>query len=300
MTAKILWELGEIYTAPLNLFLILLGMAYSSFHYGLFFSWRVLLFTLTLLFIHIAVNIFNNYMDYKNAKDPIYRQKTNIIGRENLSLTTVRNSFFIFLGCSFLSGLLLSYYSDLYVLLLGIIGYYVGLGYSYGKHPINSLPIAELVPAILSGFMIPMMSAYLVSYDSVTLDGFFLWNSFLAFFPMILCMFNNLLANNTCDLEEDIRNGRKTLVYYLGKKRSVLLLHLSTATIFIWIISEVFLKNDPWPVLFLLLFLPFILPKLKLYFTTQEKRITFPLVLKSMSLLMVGYPIFYFIGTLFS
>lgn len=300
MSFKILWELGEIYTAPLNLFLILLGMAYSSFHYGLFFSWRVLLFTITLLFIHIAVNIFNNYMDYQNAKDQAYRQETNIIGREHLSLRSVRNVFFLFLGLSFISGLLLSYYSDFYVLILGVVGYYVGLGYSYGRRPINSLPIAETVPAVLSGFMIPMMSAYLVSYDAVTLDRSFLLNSFLAFFPMVLCMFNNLLANNTCDLEEDIRNGRKTLVYYLGKKSSVLLLHLSTAIIFIWIAIEVSLKKEPWSVLLLVGFLPFILPKLKIYFNKQEKRTTFPLVLKSMSLLMVGYPVFYFIGTLFS
>ncbi len=32
-----------------------------------------------------------------------------------------------------------------------------------------------------------------------------------------------MLANNTCDLEVDIRNHRFTLVYYLGKARAVAL-----------------------------------------------------------------------------
>ncbi|WP_161842208.1 prenyltransferase [Candidatus Enterococcus huntleyi] len=298
MSVKILWELGEIYTAPLNLFLILLGMAYSSVTYGQFFSWRVLLFTFTLLLIHIAVNIFNNYMDYKNARDQTYRLQTNIIGREQLDLATVRNYFLFFLGLSFLSGLFLAYQSDFYVLILGGLGYYVGLGYSYGRKPINSLPIAETVPAILSGFMIPMMSAYLVSFPSVTLNSDFLLNSFLAFFPMILCMFNNLLANNTCDLEEDIRNGRHTLVYYLGKKASVLLLRSLTILIFFWVIATVLFQKEPWTLLILLALIPLIQPKLKQYFAIQNKQTTFPLVLKSMSLLMVGYPLLYFIGSL--
>ncbi|MGM0123129.1 1,4-dihydroxy-2-naphthoate octaprenyltransferase [Enterococcus sp. AZ194] len=246
MTFKILWELGEIYTAPLNLFLILLGIAYSNYTYGQFFSWRILLFTLTLLLIHIAVNIFNNYMDYQNAQDSTYQSQTNIVGREHLLLKTVRNYFLLFLGLSLVCGLLLAYYSDWYIILLGALGYSIGLGYSYGRKPINSLPIAEIVPAILSGFMIPMMSAYLTSFPTVTLDKDFLLNSFLAFFPMILCMFNNLLANNTCDLDEDIKNGRKTLVYYLGKQASVRLLQLVTATIFIWIAAAVLSKKEPW------------------------------------------------------
>ena len=298
MSFKLLWELGEIYTAPLNFFLILLGMSYSSLMYNHFYDWRVLVFMLTLTFIHIAVNIFNNYMDYKNAKDVNYKQHTNIIGRENLSLSTVSRLFFLFLILSFIFGAFLTYYSGIYILLLGTFGYYVGLGYSYGRRPINSLPIAEIVPASLSGYLIPAMSAYLASYGHVRMTGAFFQETILAFLPMVICMFNNLLANNTCDLEEDIRNGRRTLVYYIGKKRSVQLLVGLTVLAFLLIVISVWLNLAPAIALLSLVLLPLILKMIAPYIKKQSKKETFPLVLKSMSLLMVLYPVFYFLGSL--
>ncbi|MGC6768301.1 prenyltransferase [Enterococcus sp. LJL128] len=297
MSFKIIWELGEIYTAPLNFFLILLGMSYSSYHYGVFFNWRILLFTLTLSFIHVAVNIFNNYMDYQNAKDEEYKTKTNIIGREQLKLSTVRKLFFVFLLLSMVTGAILTWSSDYFILLLGIVGYYVGLGYSYGIRPINSLPIAETIPAVLSGYMIPAMSVYLTAYGKTEINGSFWGQTLLAFSPMVLCMFNNLLANNTCDLEEDIRNNRKTLVYYIGKKQSVRLLLVFLGLSFLVMVASVFLQAAPPTVLLSLLLLPLIIKLIQPYVRAQIKTQTFPLVLKAMSLMMVLYPVFYLLGS---
>ena len=39
--------------------------------------------------------------------------------------------------------------------------------------------------------------------------------------PLVTLIANIMLANNTCDLEEDIRNHRYTLVYYIGKKNAL-------------------------------------------------------------------------------
>ncbi|MCB5955249.1 prenyltransferase [Enterococcus sp. CWB-B31] len=295
MSGKILWELGEIYTAPLNFFLILLGMSFAKVEYGVFYNWRVLVFTITLLFIHIAVNIFNNYMDYQNAEDLKYKEVTNIIGREHLSLKTVRSSFLLILLLSFFTGAFLTWHSDIFVFILGVFGYYVGLGYSTGKHPINSLPIAESIPALLSGYMIPMMSAYLTSFQYQQESKGFLLKTFIVCMPMVICMFNNLLANNTCDLEEDIKNNRKTLVYYIGKKTSVRLLLVLTAVQAVSIAASVYLKLASPFLLLSLLFLPVIFFMLRPYVKRQIKKETFPIVLKAMSLMMVGYPLIYLI-----
>jgi 1,4-dihydroxy-2-naphthoate octaprenyltransferase len=110
-------------------------------------------------------------------------------------------------------------------------------------------------------------------------------------------MFNNLLANNTCDLEEDIKNNRKTLVYYLGKKRAVYLLLALTAFNYLWLALLVITHLAPISVLILYLTLPIITKSLKKYATLQDKKTTFPLVLKSMSMMMVFYPILYFLGS---
>ena len=113
-------------------------------------------------------------------------------------------------------------------------------------------------------------------------------------------MFNNLLANNTCDLEEDIENHRKTLVYYLGKPAAVKLLLTIYVFSFIWLAILVITGLAPWTVLFLLFLFPKNWQSLKKYCTLQDKKTTFPIVLKAMSAIMVIYPVLYFIGSLFA
>lgn len=53
---------------------------------------------------------------------------------------------------SFILGAYLVSQTNLMVGILGFIGFYIGLFYSYGKYPLNSLPIAETITAIASGF----------------------------------------------------------------------------------------------------------------------------------------------------
>ncbi|MEI5994629.1 prenyltransferase [Candidatus Enterococcus mansonii] len=298
MSLKILWELGEVYTTPLDWFLVLLGMAYGAYSYGNFFNWRILIFLIILFLYHITMNIFNNYMDYKNALDEQYKVHISTISKWNLSLKTVKKVFLFFLICSLFFGMILVFSTDLLIFLLGILGYYVGFGYSYGRRPINSLPIAETIPAMLSGFMIPIISAYLANYGEIKMTSQTLGVMLIGFMPMFFCMFNNLLANNTCDLEEDIKNGRRTLVYYIGKKNSVYLLIFFTVLSYVAIPVAVYFKQAPPMTLWLLVLLPITLIILRPYFQQQIKKQTFPLVLKGMSMLMFGYPVFYLIGIL--
>lgn len=55
--------------------------------------------------------------------------------------------------------------------------------------------------------------------------------------PLVTLIANIMLANNTCDLEEDIRNHRYTLVYYIGKKNALKLYFvLASLPWLLWII----------------------------------------------------------------
>lgn len=296
---KLLWELGEIYTAPLNLFLILLGVSFSTYYYNHTWNWRIILYALTILFFHVSVNIFNNFMDYKNASDAhTYKEKSNIIGRENLNLVIVKETFLFFLALASFFGLLLVWSTNLVLLGLGIIGFYVGLFYSSGPKPLNSLPIAETVTSLFSGFVIPLIGAYLCLYNEVNFSPSIIKLIFFISLPMVIMMFNNLLANNTCDLEEDIVNGRKTLVYYLGKKKAVQLFKILFVFTFLWLVALVYLKLAPLPILILVFLFPKYWKNLSPYFIVQDKQKTFPIALKNMAGVMVFYPILYTIGTL--
>lgn len=299
LTFKQFWELSEIYTAPLNLFIILLGYAIAKFQLNSLPSPEFFLFILIIVMFHITVNIFNNYMDYRNASDENYKQLTNIIGRDHLDLRFVRNFYLFNLIISFLLGLILVWRTNWVIGVLGVIGFYIGLFYSYGRRPLNSLPIAEALTGTASGFFITVVSYYLDVYQGNLITTSMIGKVFLISLPLVLMMFNNLLANNTCDLEEDIRNNRKTLVYYLGKPLAVKVLLGVYVFSFIWLFVLVITGLAPWTVLFLLFLFPKNWQSLKKYRALQDKKTTFPIVLKAMSAIMVIYPVLYFIGSLF-
>lgn len=301
MRFKQFWELAEVYTAPLNLFLILLGAAYAHFQYDVRLNIPFVIYTLTILMFHLAVNIFNNYMDYRNASDEhAYKEKTNIIGRDYLSLTVVRRYFIFFMLLSTLLGFILIQLTSFWLLFPGILGFYVGLFYSAGPRPLNSLPIAETVTALASGYFVPLVALYvLLDPSSIPFTASMAGQFLVVCLPLVMMMFNNLLANNTCDLAEDIVNNRKTLVYYIGKLRAVKLLKVNFIASFLLFPFLVLLGWIPWPVLGLGLLLPYAIRKLQPYFSSQNKKTTFPIVLKTMSIVMVGYPSLFLFGLLF-
>lgn len=297
ITFKQFWELSEIYTAPLNLFIILLGISAANYLSQSNLSKNVSIFVGIIISFHIAVNVFNNWKDYENASDEDYKTVTNIIGRDNLSITTVKIIFYLTMTIALILGAYLVSQTNLLIGILGFIGFYIGLFYSYGKYPINSLPIAETITAIASGFFITTIAYYLATLQQTPSQNQFIRSLIAISLPLVISMFNNLLANNTCDLEEDINNDRKTLVYYLGKNRSVHLLWNLTIFSYLWLIPLVLLGLAPKLILLLLLTLPKSLKALKLYKQEQDKLTTFPIVLKTMSLMMVIYPILYFLGS---
>lgn len=297
VTFRQFWELSEVYTAPLNLFIILLGSSAAVYLELGKLNWTLALFSFIMIAFHIATNIFNNWMDYRNAQDAYYKAEVNIIGRDQLQIQSVKRLFWIWMVLSFVLGAYLVWVTSWWIALIGVFGFYLGLFYSYGKYPINSLPIAESVTALASGFLIPFIAAYLIQNEMPQFRGHDVLTIFMITLPLVLTMFCNLLANNTCDLEEDVNNHRFTLVYYLGKESAVHLLVLIFAFIAIWLAVLVWLGLAPLTVLLLLIFLPFTVKPLTKYTREQDKKATFPLVLKVMSGVMVGYPLLYGLGT---
>ena len=63
--------------------------------------------------------------------------------------------------------------------------------------------------------------------------------------PCIFTIANIMLANNICDLEDDIKNSRFTLPYYIGRKRAVILYNILYGLSFIAILTAVILNVLP-------------------------------------------------------
>ena len=160
-------------------------------------------------------------------------------------------------------------------LLMGLFCYGVGIFYSSGPKPLSSLPLGEVFSGLTMGFMITILCVYLNTYEVFQWSFTNLSEIFLISLPNTLWIANLMLANNICDLEEDEKNNRFTLVHYLGKQRAIQLFIGMNIAAFLAILFSVLIGIAPWTMLGSFLAAPFIYKQVQLFLTKQVKRETF-------------------------
>lgn len=300
MTFKIFAELVELKAKTASIFPFLMGFLYSWYHYQQIYWGNMLLFFISMVLFNMAVDIMDNYMDYHNATDVHdYKHETNIIGRENLSLSLIRNMMWGFIIISALMGIYLASQTSWVILFLGMFSYAMGIFYSAGPKPLSSLPVGEITSGLTMGIVIPLICVYLNIYDLVPFDASLIWQVGLMSLPAAFSIANLMLANNTCDLEEDVLNNRHTLVYYIGKKRAVRLFQILVVASFVAATLSVIFKIVPLTLLLLWGLFPKIWKNTQLYSKEQIKTKTFPLAIKNLALIVMVQVILFALGVVF-
>ncbi|QIL46021.1 prenyltransferase [Vagococcus coleopterorum] len=298
MTFKIFFELIELKAKAASVFPFILGMAYSWFHFKQVNVGYMIIFFIAMFLFNMAVDILDNYMDYHNAtEDHDYKDKTNIIGRENLSLPVIRLMIIGLIGISSAIGIWLAAQTSWVILSLGIISYAIGILYSAGPIPLSSLPVGEIASGVAMGYLIPLICVYLNIYDVQEFNLNFMIKVLLMSIPAMFYIANLMLANNTCDLEEDILNNRYTLVYYLGKDKSLKLFSFLAYSPFMIILLLIMTEIAPITIIFTLAILPFIVKNTSRFLMSQDKEKTFPLAIKNLIIMMVVYSVLFVIGS---
>ena len=94
-----------------------------------------------------------------------------------------------------------------------------------------------------------------------------------------------MLANNICDLEEDIKNHRFTLPYYIGKKNAVYLFNLLYILVILSIIVAVALDIYPVVLLGIVLIIFPLFKNIKAFNKEQIKHKTFSVAVKNLVLI---------------
>ncbi len=300
MTFKIFAELVELKAKTASIFPFLMGFLYSWYHYNQIYWGNMLIFFISMVLFNMAVDIMDNYMDYHNATDVHdYKHETNIIGRENLSLSLVRNMMWAFIIISALMGIYLASQTSWVILWLGMFSYAMGIFYSAGPKPLSSLPVGEVTSGVTMGVIIPLICVYLNIYDIVPFGWHLIGSVTMMSLPAAFSIANLMLANNTCDVEEDILNNRHTLVSYIGKKRAVKLFQFLVIATFVAATVSVILKIVPLTLLLLWLIFPKIWQNTKAYSKEQIKLKTFPLAIKNLAMVVSVQVVLFFIGVLF-
>ena len=297
MSLPVFLELVEFKAKTASVLPFFIGLCYSWYNYQSIHILYVLIYFIAMFIFNMAVDILDNYNDYHHATDVHdYKEKTNIIGRENLSLQLV---FRLMIGMIVLSALLgigLSFVVGWPLLIMGLYCYLVGIFYSSGPKPLSSLPLGEFFSGFTMGFMISLICVYLNTYETFQWNAATLGGIFLISLPNTLWIANLMLANNICDVEEDEKNERYTLVHYLGKPRAIKLFVLFNVLALASLVLAVALKLAPIWMLATLLVLPIIGKQINLFLREQNKQTTFICAIRILAIGAVAQVCSYLVG----
>lgn len=258
MTLPVFLKLVEIRTKLASVLPFLIGVLFVVYRYDVFHPLNTMIFFCSMLLFDMTCTAINNYMDYTKATSDQYRKEENIIGQKNLSKRAVVATIFTMLIIAAILGIWLVALTDFLVLFIGIFCFAVGVFYTFGPIPLSRMPVGEVFSGITMGFGIVFLSVYVNAFDQ-GIASFLVQKNLLVLninfqlmleiiwisLPCVFTIANVMLANNVCDLEEDIANERYTLPYYIGKKYSITLFNILYVLTFISIVVAVFFNIVP-------------------------------------------------------
>ncbi|GAA3262689.1 14-dihydroxy-2-naphthoate polyprenyltransferase [Lactococcus lactis subsp. lactis] len=285
MNFKIFAELIELKAKTASIFPFLLGLAYSLYHYQSVNLSALAIYFVAMFMFNCFVDIWDNYNDYHKAVDTDdYQKNTNIIGRENLSMGLIKSLLAFFFFGSLILGIIVALMTGWAVFWLGLLCYAVGVFYAGGPKPLSSLPLGELLSGLTMGYVIFLICLYINSSQNFVWSFANLATTFLIALPNTLLIANLMLANNTCDLEEDEANHRYTIVHYIGKKAALIWWTTALILAFVAIVVAVMLGLLSPIMVLILLIAPLMIKFARPYLQKQVKKETF---ISSVKILMV-------------
>ncbi len=230
--------------------LSLLGTSIAWYD-GFFHLGYALLGFFGLLLAHAAVNILNDYHDYKSGLD-MATQRTPFSGGSGILPAGLMTP-----GQALRFGLVL-------LLVAVAIGVYFIIVVGWLLLPllvIAGLCIVLYTPFILKRHwpewspglglgVLPVLGAYFIQ------TGFYSWPALIAAIPSGVLVHNLLFLNEFPDAEADVTVRRKTLPVTIGKQNASVVYTAATLLVYIWIIGWVLAGVMPWFALLALLTFP--------------------------------------------
>lgn len=294
---KVYMELIEMKAKLASIMPFILGIMYSIYNMNEFRLGDSIILILAMLLFNMSVDMLDNYCDYKNASsEHDYKEKTNIIGREGLSLKGILVGIIIFVSASAVLGLYLVHKTGYMLLILGIYSFCVGIFYSAGPIPISSLPLGEFFSGTTMGFIIILITVGVNSGGFKGLNYSEIADIFIFSVPSIFAISALMLTNNLCDIDEDRINGRKTLACIMGLDNSIKLLYVFYGICLFGIIANVVLRFAPITYLIVLIATGKIFKNVKRIENVPVKKKSFRFAVANLGIILVLQFVGFFIG----
>lgn len=287
MTVSIFLELVEIKAKIASIWPFLLGMIFVQANFQ-HVNWGVsVLFFIAMLLFNMAVDINDNYQDYTKAGNEAaeWKKHTNIIGVNHLAVNRILILMASMAAVAGLIGIYLVWLTGWPLLAMGIFCFLVGYLYAGGPRPLSGTPTGEFFAGFTMGYMIMLITVYLNLYQTTALTGGLLLRILLASGVAVMAIAALLLANNICDAAEDLSLNRRTIVYYLGKQRSLWLFASFYVVGYLSLIGSVAIGDLPKWSLLALISIPLIYRNVRGLFRVQVKKGTFILAVRSLGTL---------------
>jgi 1,4-dihydroxy-2-naphthoate octaprenyltransferase len=238
----------------LILSLVLVILSTSIAWYDGFFNLKYsLLAFLGLLLLHISVNTFNDYYDYKSGID-LKAKRTPFSGGSGFLVSGVisaKKTFWL-ATISFILAIPIGIYfifaKGWFLLPIFILGAIFVLFYTNFLAKLG-LGISELSAGLGLGTL-PVLGVYLI------LNQGFSFSVLFASIPSGILVCNLLLLNEIPDVDADKIGKRKTLPIIVGKDKAAKIYSGLTLLVYLWIILGVIIKIMPPFTLIALLTLP--------------------------------------------
>lgn len=314
MTFTSFLKLVEIQTKVASLIPFLFGSLYAYYRFNVFSLENALILFGSMIIFDMTTTTINNYMDYKKAikKEGYGYEIHNAIVAHALSPRNVRILIGLMLLLSSLLGLLLVSKTNIIILLLGILCFLIGIGYSYGPLPISRTPFGEIFSGVTMGFILTFITIYIHIFDQDVINLSFIASHLEMFIdlslllslviitlPLVAGISNIMLANNICDMKDDLANKRYTLPIYIGKETALVLFFALYVFAYFAIILGVFVNVLPIFSLLTLLTIKPVLTHVKLFSKNQNKEETFILSVKNFILINTVYIITILLAIIF-
>ena len=269
---------------PASIAPVLFGATYALGYEIKFSILKFILFLLACLLIQAATNLFNEYYDYKHGLDKIDSEGiSGSIVKGNLSPREVMVGALVLYALAFVLGLILTFITSFYVLLVGLVCMLAGYFYTGGKYPIAYSPFGEVVSGFFMGTIIIALSFYFQT-------GYVNTDIIVVSIPLFIMIGAILLANNIRDLDNDKESGRRTYAILVGRNNAIKTLTNSFVVVYFLNIVFAVTKYVSWYNLLVLATIPLAIKIIKGFSANNDKKTMAPfMVLTAKLTIFVGF-----------
>ena len=304
-------KLVEIRTKIASIIPFFLGISYAIYSFGEINLVNSTVMFFSMILLDMSVTAMNNYYDYRKAikKEGYSYEVHNPIVKSSIGPRAAAAIIICMLMLSVALGIYLVYLTDIIVLLLGIFCFAVGVMYSFGPVPISRTPFGEIFSGITMGFFITFITIYINIIDegiidiSIRSNNLYLAMDFVSILkiaivtaPAVFSIGNIMLANNICDIKDDIENKRYTLPVFIGKDKATFVLETLTYCSYAAIAFGVIVKALPIYSLLIYITLLFAIKNIREFAQNPTKKDTFKMIVSNCIIINVSLIISILVG----